>query len=356
MRTSFVVWSAAALFALYALPASAQEKGPAPAEAKPAEAKPADPDPTPATPPPARTAVAATVNGQPLLELAVYRSLKKVPAAKHDDLRPEVLNFLIDNILIDQYLTEQKVTVDPKDVEAKVKDIHDEVKKKGTTFEKVLQELSLTEEELRYQITSQLRWEKYAADQATDKALHELFDTNPEMFDGTQVSARHILLMPPAGDAKAGEEARARLVGFKKQIGDEVEKGLAKLPADADQAKKDKERAKLTDEAFAAIASKESACPSKADGGNLDYFPRVGSMVEPFAKAAFALKPYEISDVVSTQFGYHLIMVKDRKAGTPTKFDEAKDDVKEVYGDRLHEELAARLRQTAKIVVNPPTK
>ena len=52
-------------------------------------------------------------------------------------------------------------------------------------------------------------------------------------------------------------------------------------------------------------------------------------MVEPFARAAFALKPYTMSDVVQTQFGCHLILVTDRKAGQEVKFADVKDEVRE---------------------------
>src|SRR5262249_22579455 len=176
---------------------------------------------------------------------------------------------------------------------------------------------------------------------------------NHDMFDGTMVSARHILLMPPSGDAKANEEAKARLVGLKKQIEEEVAKGVAKLPADTDKLAREKARTKLMDETFAAVATKESSCPSKQDGGALGFFPRAGSMVEPFARAAFALKPYEISDVVTTQFGHHIILTQERRPGRETKFEDVKDDVKEIFSDRLREDLAAKLRQTAKIVINP---
>jgi len=176
------------------------------------------------------------------------------------------------------------------------------------------------------------------------------------MFDGTMVSARHILLTPPAGDARANEEARGRLLGFKKQVEEEVARGLAKLPPETEAIEREKGRRKLTDEAFAALAAKESACPSKADGGNLGYFPRAGSMVEPFARAAFALQPYQMSDVVTTQFGHHLILVTDRKAGKETKFEDVKDEVKEVFGDQLREAVCARLRPNAKVVVTPPPK
>jgi peptidyl-prolyl cis-trans isomerase C len=76
-------------------------------------------------------------------------------------------------------------------------------------------------------------------------------------------------------------------------------------------------------------------------------------MVEPFAKAAFALKPHEMSDVVSTQFGHHLILVTERKAGKETKFEEVKEEVKEVYCERLRQDLCAQLRQRSKIVITP---
>ena len=53
---------------------------------------------------------------------------------------------------------------------------------------------------------------------------------------------------------------------------------------------------KLDEDGFAAIAQRESACPSKAKGGDIGQFPRAGSMVEPFAKAAFALGRWDEAD------------------------------------------------------------
>jgi peptidyl-prolyl cis-trans isomerase C len=299
--------------------------------------------------------VAATVNGQPIMEVALQRVLKRVPPARQEEVRTEVMKFLIDNVLVDQYLLQLKVAVDPKDVEAKLKQVRDEIQKGGGTFEKMMQEMQLTEDELRTQITGQLRWEKFANEQANDKALHDLFASNRAMFDGTMVRARHILLTPPAGDAKAAADAQARLAGFKKQVEDAAAQGTAKLPAQTDNLEREKARRKIMDETFAALATKESACPSKSQGGDLGLFP-YANMVEPFAKAAFALKPYQMSDVVATQFGYHLIMVTDRHEGKEPKYDEVKDDVKEVYCERMREAVVAQMRPKAQIVVNPPAK
>ncbi len=82
----------------------------------------------------------------------------------------------------------------------------------------------------------------------------------------------------------------------------------------------------------------------------MDWFPRAGAMVEPFAKAAFDLKPFQMSDVVQTQFGLHIILPIDRRTGKQgMKFEDAKDDVKDVYAGRLREKLVEQLRGSAKI-------
>jgi parvulin-like peptidyl-prolyl isomerase len=149
------------------------------------------------------------------------------------------------------------------------------------------------------------------------------------------------------------EAARGKLAGFKKQIEAEVAAGLAKLPAGADNLAREKERIKLVDAAFARIAEKESACPSKREGGDVGWFDRAGNMVEPFAKAAFALKSYQMSEQVETQFGLHLLLLLDRKPGKEVKFDDVKDEVKEVYGEKLREAVVAQMRKSAKIETAP---
>jgi peptidyl-prolyl cis-trans isomerase C len=63
---------------------------------------------------------------------------------------------------------------------------------------------------------------------------------------------------------------------------------------------------------FAAAAQQYSICPSGAQGGDLGYFSR-GMMVPAFEKAAFTLPVGEISEPVETEFGWHLIMVTDKK-------------------------------------------
>jgi peptidyl-prolyl cis-trans isomerase C len=299
------------------------------------------------------TAVAATVNGQPIYELAVQRGLERVPPAKRAQARPELINYLVDNLLIEQHLKQLGVAVDKAEVDKRVAEMRAELKKAGRDFDKMLAEIKVSEAELREHIAADLRWYKHASAQATDKVLKELFASSKDMFDGTTVRARHILLSPPAGDAEAAE---ARLRAFKKQIEAQVEAGLAKLPAGTDKLGREKARGTLLIDSFAAIAKEKSACPTKNNGGDVGWFQKAGFMVAPFSQAAFALQPNQMSDVVRTPFGLHLILVTERKPGRDVKFEDVKEMVKEVYCERLHETLAGQVRARSKIVINPEPK
>jgi parvulin-like peptidyl-prolyl isomerase len=302
-------------------------------------------------PPPARDVIAARVNGQAILELAVYRGLTRVPPGKRDEARKEVLNFLIDNAIIDQYLLQLKIPVEPKEVEENV----DKIKKEAAEIEKkdfkeILKELMVTEEELRTELASALRWDKFVLQQGTDKVLQDFFKANMEMFNGSKMHARHILL--PIGDNKK-EAVQVKLSVLKQQIEAEAAGAVSKLPAGSDAITVAKERARVLEKAFAEAAVKNSTCPSAKDGGDLGSFPRAGAMVEPFARAAFALKPYQISDPVATEFGFHLILAIEYTPGKEVKFEDKdiKAFVQEVYGERLREAVLTAYKGKSKIEI-----
>lgn len=63
---------------------------------------------------------------------------------------------------------------------------------------------------------------------------------------------------------------------------------------------------------FARVAKKNSKCPSGESGGDLGFFGK-GMMVKEFEEAAFSLEVGQVSEPVKTQFGYHLILVTDKK-------------------------------------------
>lgn len=160
---------------------------------------------------------------------------------------------------------------------------------------------------------------------------------------GERVRARHILISVPSengaptGWATATLEqksaARKKILDLKNQI---------KKGAD-----------------FADLASKNSVDKgSAANGGDLGFFTR-GQMVPPFEKAAFALGVGQVSDVVESPFGLHLIQVEEKKAASKLRFEDAEDDIKEYLfragQQKALQDYVTEMRQGAQVKITLPT-
>lgn len=107
---------------------------------------------------------------------------------------------------------------------------------------------------------------------------------------------------------------------------------------------------------FGELAREYSDDPASAQrGGWLRPFPR-GGMVKPFDDAAFAMKPGEISDIVESQFGYHIIYLKDRIPGGVAPFDAVKDKIiaqlRKDFRKQVQEDYLVQLRDAPDIQVN----
>jgi parvulin-like peptidyl-prolyl isomerase len=139
-----------------------------------------------------------------------------------------------------------------------------------------------------------------------DADVDKYYKEHPEEFE--EVRARHILISTEAdADAGAGDKDKDK----DKKDADKKPKTLTK-----EEAKK-KAQAILDrirkGEDFAKLAEENSADPgSKTKGGDLGYFTK-GAMVPEFDKAAFSLKPGEVSELIETSFGYHIIKVEDHR-------------------------------------------
>jgi peptidyl-prolyl cis-trans isomerase C len=79
---------------------------------------------------------------------------------------------------------------------------------------------------------------------------------------------------------------------------------------------------------FAQLAREYSKDSSASQGGDLDFFVR-GQMVPQFDQAAFAMKPGDISGIVETQFGFHIIKVTDRRAPGAVPFEQVSERVRQ---------------------------
>lgn len=345
MRNAIRPWLACVLTGLVAGAAAAQPTG--------TPVKNVERVPTPAL---NAKSVAVTVNGEPILEGAVQRALRRIPPDRHAEARGPIVNMLVENILVEQWLSQAaSMKITDAEVDKKLAEMKEEMKKEKLDYATVLKEMEVTEAELKKEMMAFLRWEKYAEASANDKALQELFNSNKEMFDGSMVRVRHILLTPDSRDAKKVAEAKTTLAALKQQIEAKGAAEAAKVGG-TDNLAKEKARVKGVEDNFIAEAKARSACPSKQQGGDVGWFDRAGAMVEPFAKAAFALKPYQLSDVVETQFGFHLMMLLERRPGKDVKFEDVKMSVKEVFVERLRERVVESLKARAKISVASASK
>lgn len=135
----------------------------------------------------------------------------------------------------------------------------------------------------------------YISNAANSKALEDAYTENASRYNkAAEVKASHIL------------------------INGDDDKTLEKVKAI---------RAKVNPKNFAAIAKTETQDPTgKNNGGDLGWFS-AGRMVPEFEKAAFEMKPGEISQPVKTQFGYHIIYVQDKKAAENRPLDSVKEEL-----------------------------
>jgi peptidyl-prolyl cis-trans isomerase C len=105
---------------------------------------------------------------------------------------------------------------------------------------------------------------------------------------------------------------------------------------------------------FAALAKEKSKCPSKDKGGDLGLLAK-GQTVPEFEQAAFALQPGQLSEVVKTQFGYHIIKVTEKQPEKERSFDEAKDQIKQTLLSQKQKEqfdfLLNELKNKNRVVI-----
>ncbi len=297
--------------------------------------------PKPTAAAPAATGKAAVVNGEDIsmaeLEAVMKRAPQEVmarPESERVAVRRIALETIIDDVLRHQFLREKGPVVAKADIDAKLADLADMLKKKdGKTLEDFYKDTGETPESLRTGIGYQLQWIAYLNAVGTDEALLKYYTANKEFFDGAMVEASHIVLRLPEGTvgSKAELAKRDQLSQLRKAI---VE-------------------GKMT---FEQAAKQYSEDESGARGGAIGCFGRRFSTEEEFAKAAFALPVGQISDVVQTGMGLHLIKVTDRKPGTPSDFKAIKEKVRLYFGGDLDQQILAEKRQTAKIDIAPSLK
>jgi peptidyl-prolyl cis-trans isomerase C len=148
----------------------------------------------------------------------------------------------------------------------------------------------------------------------TEEDMRSYYNANSEAYSVPEmVRARHILIrVPEDAEEKEKDELKKKAEGV-----------LEKVRSGDD---------------FARLASELSDDRgSKDKGGDVGFFPR-GRMVKPFEEAAFSLKENEVSGLVETKFGFHIIRVEERKEAQMKPFDDVKEEIRTTLKKLFEEE------------------
>lgn len=250
------------------------------------------------------------------------------------NLRKDILEQLINAELL--YQESQKLPLG--DLGKEIDDQYESIKKGFKTedeFLKVLKDRGATVDDLKNDIKKGISITKYLDGNvfndlpavSEDEKKQEYEKNKDKLSVPESVKASHILI-------KVSKDAKEQA---KKKLKTKIE-GLRKKAA--------------AGEDFAKLAKENSEDTSAANGGDLGYFRR-GEMVKPFEDAAFSLNNGQISNVIETEFGYHVLKVIDKKPARTLSYDEVKEDITNFLVSKKKREaldkVVEELKKTAKI-------
>lgn len=281
----------------------------------------------PAKPVPAQLPeVLARVNGEAVNKTELDRAVAAlearnggpVPAPQRDRILREVLDQIVSYKLLIQESRARKIAADDAEVDARMKEIQAQFPSEDA-FKQMLTTRKTTLDQVRSDIRQDITVQKLIASAVDDKVavkpeqLNDFYAKNPDQFKQPErVRASHILITVPKGaDAAAKTAARTKAADILKDV----------------KAGKD----------FAALAKHHSQDPGSAqNGGDLGFFQQ-GQMVGPFNDVAFTLAPGQVSDLVETEFGFHIIKVAEKQAARTVPLDEVRPQL-EQYLERMNRE------------------
>jgi peptidyl-prolyl cis-trans isomerase C len=280
---------------------------------------------------------AARVNGVPITNLRLERHFddyvkdkgrnisKMIYPNVYKKLKKEALDQLIEKEVVWQESQRRNIEVKPAEVEAAIEQVVARYKTREDYLRRV-QNAGFDEKSYAEYLRQELGIKKFLESgfevpAVTDEEIHAFYLANPDKFTRPErVRARHVLVRVQQGaDEAARTAARKR-----------IEEVLARARKGAD---------------FAALAEQYSDdASSNTNGGDLGLFAR-GRMVPEFEQAVFAMKPGQISDIVESSFGYHVIKFEERDPGGLVPEDQVRERVRKSIGE---ERRAATIRDGVK--------
>jgi peptidyl-prolyl cis-trans isomerase C len=277
-----------------------------------------------------------------LTKAMVARAPKQGPAPLSPEIVEQIRDNAIEQLINAELLYQAGLKLDIPDLDKKLEEeFATETKRfqSKDAMDQALKSANMDEAGLRlllkkrYVVNNLLEKQVVSTITVTDEEISIFYERNKDKFKRPEsVRASHILIdTKPTDTPEVKQKAKEKAQGLLKQL------------------KEGKD--------FAELAQTESACPSKAQGGDLNFFGK-GQMVPEFENAAFALKPGEMSDVVETQFGYHIIKVTEKKPEETVPLEEVKDRIKQYLTEEKSQKAVmdsvAALRKDAVVVYSGP--
>jgi peptidyl-prolyl cis-trans isomerase C len=241
-----------------------------------------------------------------------------VPAQQRDQILRGVLDQIVSYRLLVQESRARKVAAADAEVDARMKEIQGQFPSEEA-FKQMLTARKTTLDQVRSDIRQDISVQKLieneisASSAVKPEQVADFYAKNPDQFKQPErVRASHILITVPKGaDAATKTAARTKAADLLKQV---------KAGGD-----------------FAALAKQHSQDPgSGQNGGDLGFF-QPGQMVGPFNDVAFSLAPGAVSDLVETDFGFHIIKVAEKQAPRTVPLDEVRPQL-EQYLERQNRE------------------
>ena len=247
-----------------------------------------------------------------------------------DTLKEIVLETMIGSEVVYQQAKKDNILPTDEQVQEQIDSFNESIKD-DEDYQAELKEMGINEEFLKYQFSRDLANSNVQAkfeDEtkiSTDE-MKKYYEENKDDYHTNTVTASHILLktIDDEGNELSDEE--------KAKAKKKAEEALAKVKAGED---------------FAEVAKEYSQDSTASNGGELGTFGK-GQMVSEFENAAFSMKPGEISDIIKTQYGYHIIKVTER-VDEQKSYDDVKDEIKSTLASQEYSKYIEKLKDDSTI-------
>ena len=268
----------------------------------------------------------------------------------HISIKQRVVNELIIKALLEQEVKKRKITVSQEEIEKEYANLVDKIGSKEK-FNELLKQSQISQSTLKNDIKEGLKVQKLVDTlgvvNISDKDVEKYYKDNIKLFQYPEkVKASHILISVDPVQIKdvllaKGENKKLSKEEIEKKVNEEIELRHKKAEAILAELKQDPTK-------FAQLAKENSEDTiSAADGGNLGFVAKE-ELQPDFAKVVFSQKPNTISELVTTPYGYHIIMVTDRKKAGVEPFEKVKFDIKNYLEQQSKADLLQKFLDNVK--------